>query len=626
MPRQLNRLLFIGVLACGASAPGIFLHMLKGGGDTQASADEGRGRGGGGGRGDGGRGDGGRQGGGRGSAAPSQPAPSQPAPAAAPRGGGGPPRGGNPPAARSGPPAAPARPNVAQPPAQAAPRMEAPRRGGDGPPAVRGGQSPAAPARPSITQPSITQPPSRQNAAPRLEERRRPIQDSPADGLRRDGAARSGGDRGDRRFGNDGRSPNRDGRGNNQWTPANNRVHIGNRDIQIARAGYQPSFARYNWYRGNWGNNWGWGWGGGGFGGGGFGPGGWGYYGVGRGWGPLGWGGGWRPLGWGLAGWGLGSLIYSSGYLPYYNPYYGGMGGFGGGLAGYGGGFNYSQPIPVAYDTSNVMASAPTGLLDDAIAAFRRNDYDTALNLANQAVAQNPQDSAAHEFRALALFAKADYRQAAATIHSVLALGPGWDWDTLRSMYPSVAVYTTQLRSLEQFTTENPKDAASKFLLAYHYLSGGHQDAAARQLRTVAELVPEDRVAADLLRMTSAPGSGSRTELAQQPTPQPPAEAPAPDSINAKAMVGTWQASRDDGTRFELTLNPDSTFRWKFAGKENQGQEFTGTYSTDANLLVLERADGGSLVGEVTDENAREFRFKLVGAPPDDKGLKFDKA
>jgi hypothetical protein len=33
----------------------------------------------------------------------------------------------------------------------------------------------------------------------------------------------------------------------------------------------------------------------------------------------------------------------------------------------------------------------------------------------------------------------------------VLSVGPGWDWTTLIGLYPSIDVYTTQLRALEDF-------------------------------------------------------------------------------------------------------------------------------------------------------------------------------
>ena len=108
-----------------------------------------------------------------------------------------------------------------------------------------------------------------------------------------------------------------------------------------------------------------------------------------------------------------------------------------------------------------------------------------------------------HEFRSLVLFAKQDFQQSAATIHSVLAVGPGWDWTTMSGMYSNAELYTGQLRALESFTKSNPQDAASQFLLAYHYMTCGHPDAAARQLQTVVALMPDDRVSQCYLQSES---------------------------------------------------------------------------------------------------------------------------
>ena len=41
------------------------------------------------------------------------------------------------------------------------------------------------------------------------------------------------------------------------------------------------------------------------------------------------------------------------------------------------------------------------------------------------------------------------YPEAAAVTYAVLADGPGWDWDTMISLYPGVDAYTGQLRALE---------------------------------------------------------------------------------------------------------------------------------------------------------------------------------
>ena len=231
-----------------------------------------------------------------------------------------------------------------------------------------------------------------------------------------------------------------------------------------------------------------------------------------------------------------------------------------------------------------------------------------------------------HEFRALVLFAEGDYQQAAATIHSVLAIGPGWDWTTLASLYTNLVIYSDQLRALQAFVGEHPQDGAARFLLAYHYMIAGHTDAAAGQLQQVVSIVPGDRVAADLAKMLSVPPAGQPAANAEEPAPAPIAETqPAATPIDATAVLGSWHAARADGSKFELTLKNDATFTWNFSPKQQPAQKLSGTYTVEVNVLALECNDGGSLIGKVTPGGAKKFNFTLVGAPPEDKGLDFSR-
>jgi tetratricopeptide (TPR) repeat protein len=410
------------------------------------------------------------------------------------------------------------------------------------------------------------------------------------------------------------------GRGPDRRFLGGNSVRIGNRSFDLARSNYQPAQFGHRWYSGHWNGNWNWGRGG--F----VGTGGpyWGYgWGLNGGWGLGGGYYGWRPLGWGLGAWGLGSLIYGSGYWPYWNPYYG---------AGAIGVYDYAQPIQVAYaSVDDSIAVRSDDMLNSAIDAFRRGNYDAALDIVDRAIGQFPKDAVLHEFRALVLFARRDYVQSAATIHSVLAVGPGWDWSTLRSLYVDVGMYTAQLRALEDFVNENENDAAARFLLAYHYMSDGYPDAAAKQLRQVVRLVPNDRVAADILKMIETPASETSTATVEPPTPRPPAETAtrpptetAARTIDESRLRGTWRAERNDGSHFELTL-ADNSFTWKFTPKGGTPQEFTGNYSVEGNVLILNRTDGGTLAGEVQLAGAGGFNFRLLGAPSEDRGLDFGK-
>jgi hypothetical protein len=88
------------------------------------------------------------------------------------------------------------------------------------------------------------------------------------------------------------------------------------------------------------------------------------------------------------------------------------------------------------------------------------------------------------------LFALGRYKEAAAADYAVRSAGPGWDWTTMDALYPSVDVYTEQLRVLEQYAKSHPTASDARFLLAYHYLTCGYTDAAAVQLKDVVRLDP----------------------------------------------------------------------------------------------------------------------------------------
>jgi len=315
--------------------------------------------------------------------------------------------------------------------------------------------------------------------------------------------------------------------------------------------------------------------------------------------------------------------------MPYSNPYY---------VAPSAGPvfYNYAQPIPVALDGDNSASAAARQDFDAALGQFKAGEYPAALALVNKAIQGQPSDAVMHEFRALVLFAMKDYSQAAATIHSVLAVGPGWDWATLSSLYPNVDVYTPQLRDLESYVGSNPNGANARFLLGYHYMTAAHPKEAADKFREVIRLVPGDRVAADLYRMVGG-HNGQAVPADRTPSTIPPRPVqaqlvpaqPVPSQtttdkkpVNAAAMVGNWHSSRSDGSKFDLNLTQDKTFAWKFS-QQQRNEDFSGTYMTEGALLILQRSNGGAMVGQIALDGTDRFSFKLLGAPADDAGLAF---
>jgi tetratricopeptide (TPR) repeat protein len=257
---------------------------------------------------------------------------------------------------------------------------------------------------------------------------------------------------------------------------------------------------------------------------------------------------------------------------------------------------------------------------ESARRAFHEGEYAQALAFVDKSLAAMPKDAALHEFRALVLFAQKEYKQSAATIYAVLAVGPGWDWTTLVRLYPHVDVYTAHLRALEAYCSANPDSADAGFLLAYHYLTAGHNDAARTELEAMLKLVPGDTVATGLLQ-TLAPAAPDAEGTAAPADPRasqtPAAKGELPE------LNGVWQAERPDGAEFTLTFDGGKNFVWKYAHKD-RGNEVDGTYTLGANTLLLEAADGNTLVGRIVPE-ARGFRLTLMGGPSGDPGLYFKK-
>lgn len=324
------------------------------------------------------------------------------------------------------------------------------------------------------------------------------------------------------------------------------------------------------------------------------------------------------PVGWFSVGFVTGAVVWDApwhwGYWSYYNPYYTEV------IVVDNTAIDYSRPIvlaapPAAIDPSQAENQARQ-LLDVSRTAFSKADYPTAMALINQAISRRPNDSVLHEFRALIFFATQQYHPAAAAVYAVLSLGPGWDWATLGSLYPNPEVYTGQLRALEQRRSENPNVAELRFLLAYHYMSCGHAEAAARELREVVRLNPKDQLSVQLL----AGLSGAKSEAMPAPG-QPPAPA---RPVSAASLVGDWEAARADGASFAFTLTNQATYSWKYT-QAGKSQQYSGAYTVADNLLILKKDGSPVMIGQVTLLDAKRFNFKLVSGNPNDPGLTFSK-
>lgn len=328
----------------------------------------------------------------------------------------------------------------------------------------------------------------------------------------------------------------------------------------------------------------------------------------------------------GMTAWAVNRIGYGWGYYSYSNPYYSS-----------GVGYDYSQPLVVYADNSVTTtsvtnpASPPSSVaqpqptdegmaaFDEARAAFQQGDYAGALSRLDVTLKTMPRDTVVHEFRSLVLFALKKYPESSAAIYAVLSAGPGWDWTTMISLYPSAETYTNQIRDLEAFVKANAKSPDGHFLLAYHYQTMGHEDAAAKHFQDALALLPDDKLLKQLVAMTAPPEKTPKPE-----TTTPPPAVGSEKSLKSEQLIGNWAASSGDSS-FELSLSENGSFQWTFSKGKRQ-QSVKGAFAVDQNNLALETDDGsGTMLAEVTVIDPKTFQFKMVGDAPKEAGLQFKK-
>ena len=325
----------------------------------------------------------------------------------------------------------------------------------------------------------------------------------------------------------------------------------------------------------------------------------------------------------GVGAWGVGSPMYGWGYSGYSNPY----------SAGYSGAgavsqpvvaqqpaapaYNYSQPInTTAAPPEQPVANQANAGFDQARDAFKAGDYDKALQLDQQALAQTPNDRTLHEFLALVFFAQGKYDQAAEPLYAVLSVAPGWDWTTLSGMYADVDTYTGQLRTLEASIRSNPQSAHARFVLAYQYLCQGHVENAVAQLKAIEKLQPADTLSAQLIAYYQ-PAGATQSPSAETASNGAPAF--------AGKLAGSWIATPVKDTKIALLINDDGTFTWDATAPGKPAMNIAGKSSLADGLLTLDAKGGqnGALVGKVAWKDSDNFTFRVVGAPSTDPGLRF---
>lgn len=294
----------------------------------------------------------------------------------------------------------------------------------------------------------------------------------------------------------------------------------------------------------------------------------------------------------------------------------------------------YSQPISITKNQEGQESSTADiqAIFEQARQQFQAGDYARAQALSEQALADRPDDPSLHEFHALTLFMNDDYQRAAVVLNSLLASAPGWDWTTMIGLYGEPDAYTRQLRKLEAHCKANPKDAAAIFVLSYHYIICGELKAARSGLRKLLALQPSDNVAARLLAALEPPAATLDDPVQATAPNSSPSSIPAvtPSSTPADrltttqrgvALTGQWIAT-NEADQVLLDLRSDGSFAWQLTA-DGKTAKMEGTWSVGGDYLVLVSETDGSLVGEVSPDQAGSFRLKWLGSPDKDAGLLF---
>ena len=298
--------------------------------------------------------------------------------------------------------------------------------------------------------------------------------------------------------------------------------------------------------------------------------------------------------------------------------------------------YDYSQPINVADAPPDAaVADSTEQVFSAARDSFKAGDYQRALDLADQVLKQTPNVAVVHEFRALALFALKRYDEAAAVDYAVLSAGPGLELvDARRTL--------SRRRHLHQpapgpggVRRGQPNSSSARFLLAYHYMVEGHNDAGRGAVREgdpapahgpalgvvrqgAAEVLgagrPGCRSPAQARRIDSGrtgPGSGSGP-AGRAPAPRA-ARRHSPHPAAASGQHGgNLEGTAGAGRRDRTDAQGGRCFVWDVDTK-GQKQTLEGQAGFQDNTLILQQAQGPPLVGNVTQNATRQVRLRPAG-------------
>ncbi|RPI85951.1 MAG: hypothetical protein EHM42_06365 [Planctomycetaceae bacterium] len=337
----------------------------------------------------------------------------------------------------------------------------------------------------------------------------------------------------------------------------------------------------------------------------------------------------------GPANWVGGSTYYSAGFEKYVNPYQ---------SSAASSRLDYSRPIDTAVFLThdrNPQALA-FGQLSRALDLMRGRDYGQSLSVLDSILTEDPTDVGLQELRALALFGLGRYDEAAETLYSGLSVAPGCDWTTLIFCFGKLDDYNQSMAALREFVKSNPSSAAGQFLLGYHFMTQGHEDAARVRFQRAFEREPRDQVSRMMLELLPDPKSPA---TAAPPAPVLPPLAGAPPVADQHAdeseaeteeefaertareaapYLGVWNATGADGAPVSLELQSNGAFRWQHSAP-NRAFVSDGRFEINGDLMALQFATGALLITRLSPADKDQIVVQPVRSPPGCSGLTFSR-
>jgi len=151
--------------------------------------------------------------------------------------------------------------------------------------------------------------------------------------------------------------------------------------------------------------------------------------------------------------------------------------------------------------TFTTIVPGANATIDEGLAAFSADQYETARRAFVRAMLDNPDDPYARMLYGLTWFAQGNVDQASYAIHSALAQSTDVVTHPLdvAALYPDRGVLDQQLDQLATYLDRHPQDRSARFLLGLLYFTVEQPERALDLLSAVAADDGDDQVAALLV-------------------------------------------------------------------------------------------------------------------------------